>query len=166
MQIQPRKHVLHHAEYTAPPVQRELHRTDQYCICSKRSRSWTVVGTYHADHTDHTNHADHLSDVWTFHNQRRSRFWDKILEIIDLVLSKWKRVNPLKHFQHYMRCRCFFTRHLFLLVIFCDWHTSAQCWMTSIITAALEDILFLMSDWSMYWSMYDALLEGKIHLIT
>ena len=52
--IQPRKHVLDRAEYTAPSQQHELDctdHTDQESLCPEISRSWTVVGT------------DHLSDV-------------------------------------------------------------------------------------------------------
>ena len=38
-QIQPRKHVLDRADYTAPTRQRGLDHTDQGYICPERSRS-------------------------------------------------------------------------------------------------------------------------------
>ena len=40
VQIQPRKLVLDHADYTAPTRQHDLDRTDQESICPDGSRSW------------------------------------------------------------------------------------------------------------------------------
>ena len=39
IQIQPRKYVIDHADYTAPRRQHELYHTDQESICPERSRS-------------------------------------------------------------------------------------------------------------------------------
>ena len=47
VQIQLRKLVVNHADYTAPARQHELHHTDH------------KHHTVHTDHTDHTNHTDH-----------------------------------------------------------------------------------------------------------
>ena len=66
VQIQPRKHALDHAGYTAPTRQHELDHTDhtdhtdQYISSLKDQDQQARIN--HADHTDHT---DDLSEVWT-----------------------------------------------------------------------------------------------------
>ena len=54
VQIQPRKHVLDHAGYTAPTRQHELDHTD------------------HTDHTNHTDHTDHTDQDYICPERYRS----------------------------------------------------------------------------------------------
>ena len=48
VQVQPRKHVLDHADYTAPTRQHGLDHTDQQSICPEGSRS--SLGTDYLAH--------------------------------------------------------------------------------------------------------------------
>ena len=68
MQLQPRKHELDHADYTAPTRQHELD---------------------HTDHTAHTDHTDHLSEVWKLTFARNKQY----LGLITLppVIPTWYR---------------------------------------------------------------------------